>query len=789
MRMKQPKSIQTLEFNKIQALCAAHAVSEPGEEIILQLAPASDLETVQTLLAQTEEAEGILRRTGKSPVRHFTDLRPLLVRLHAIYALSMGELLKIAAALKAARSAKDAIFAQEGNPHLHGLAGHLTSQYEIESEIRRCILGEEEMADNASPTLADLRRRMRQITEKVRDKLNAIIKSTSMQKYLQDPIITMRNGRYAIPVKAEHRTQIPGLVQETSGSGQTLFVEPAAVVELGNQYKALQAQELAEIERILSGLTALIAPFAEELSYSIGVLAALDAIFAKAAYGRSVRGICPKMNDEGRIFIKGGRHPLIDPNKVVPVTLCLGEDFDALIITGPNTGGKTVSLKTVGLFCMLAACGIFVPAEYGSELSVFDTIFADIGDEQSIAQSLSTFSSHMTNLVQILANAGNHSLVLLDELGAGTDPVEGAALAQAILEHLQNAGAKVMATTHYSEIKAFALARQRMQNASMEFDVEKLAPTYRLFIGIPGKSNAFEISTRLGLGEEIVDRARAYLKKEDISFEDVLAGAQDQRKAADLARQAQEEELKAARVLRDALEKEQRKLHEERDRLRSKAKEDARQLVQDTKKEMDALITELRKVENIDTSALDRAAQKSRDALRKAEDALYERRSEPDMDREVPKKVYVGQTVFVTSFGGEATVLKPNDGKGTVQVQAGIMKINVPLGDLRIVKAKAAKKPRAEGHEILTNVQSMKAELDLRGMIVEDAILEIDRYIDQCLNASRREFFIVHGKGTGALRAGVQDYLRRHPKVKSFRLGQYGEGDAGVTAVTLAGKD
>ncbi|MCL2670890.1 MAG: endonuclease MutS2 [Clostridiales bacterium] len=780
------KSIQTLEFNTIRALCAVHTVSEPGEELILSLLPVNELGSAITLLAQTEEAEGHLRRTGKTPILPFPDLRALLARVHAIYALSMSELLRIAAALKASRSAKDSIFTQEGCLYLNQLAGHLISQYDIESEIRRCILGEEEMADNASPTLADLRRRMRQLTEKVREKLNAIIKSTSMQKYLQDPIITMRNGRYAIPVKAEHRGQVPGQVQEVSGSGQTLFVEPAAVVELGNQYKALQAQELAEIERILAGLTALIAPFAAELSYSIGVLAALDAIFAKAAYGRSIRGVCPKMNDGGRIFIKGGRHPLINPDKVVPVTLRLGDDFDALIITGPNTGGKTVSLKTVGLFCLLAACGIFIPAEYGSELSVFDEVYADIGDEQSIAQSLSTFSSHMTNIVHILATAGDRSLVLLDELGAGTDPVEGAALAQAILEYLQKAGAKTMATTHYSEIKAFALARPRMQNASMEFDVERLAPTYRLFIGIPGKSNAFEISARLGLGEHIVDRARAYLKKEDISFEDVLAGAQEQRKAADAARLAQEEELKAARILRDALEKEQRKLSDERERLRAKAKEDARLLVQDTKKEMDALITELRQVENIDTSALDRAAQKSRDALRKAEDALYDRReAPPDTDMEAPKKVYAGQRVYVTSIGNEATVLKPRDSTGVVQVQAGIMKMNVPLSDLRIIKAKTSPKPQVEGREILTNIISVKLELDLRGMMVEEALTEIDRHIDQCLSTSRREFYIVHGKGTGALRAGVQDYLRRHPKVKSFRIGQYGEGDAGVTAVTL----
>jgi len=475
----------------------------------------------------------------------------------------------------------------------------------------------------------------------------------------------------------------------------------------------------------------------------------------------------------------------LDREKVVPISLRLGGDFDCLIITGPNTGGKTVSLKTVGLFTLMASAGMFVPADEGTELAVFSEVFADIGDEQSIEQSLSTFSSHMTNLIHILKRANKRTLVLMDELGAGTDPVEGAALAQAILEHLQGKGATVMATTHYSEIKAFALSRPRMQNASMEFDVDKLCPTFRLFIGIPGKSNAFEISQRLGLSEEIIARARRFLKKEDLSFEDVLAGAEEQRRLAELNRKETAEEREMAQKTRRDLEARQQQLRTERDRLRQKAREDARLIVAETRGEMDRLISELRKTPNIDMPALERAIQTSRDAMRQTEEKLRDSLNRRVGEGQAPKAVVPGQSVHVVSIDATASVLKARDAKGNVQVMAGVMKLTVPIADLRLIEEKAKTEPKAEGREILSDIRTMKAELDLRGSPVDDAVLEIDRYIDDCGLAGRKEFFIIHGKGTGALRAGVQAYLKKHTKVESFRPGAYGEGDAGVTVVTL----
>ena len=627
---------------------------------------------------------------------------------------------------------------------------------------------------------------MRITAERVKEKLNNIIKSPAYQKYLQEPIVTVRNGRYAIPVKAEHRAQIGGLIHDQSGSGQTVFIEPAAVVELGNTYKQLQAEEKREIERILAGLTALIAPFADELYRSLMLLGTLDCIFSKAILARDMRAYCPKLNDQGLIHIKNGRHPLIDPKTVVPISVWIGDGYDTLIVTGPNTGGKTVTLKTVGLFTLMASAGMFIPADESSQIAVFREVFADIGDEQSIEQSLSTFSAHMTNLVGILKEADEHTLVLLDELGAGTDPNEGAALAQAILSHLQNAGATTFATTHYSEIKAFALTHEGMQNASMEFDVDKLCPTYRLYIGIPGKSNAFEISRRLGLDDAIIEQAKQYLKHEDVAFEDVLSGAEEQRRIAEQQANELSEELRLIKAERQALEAEQKKLKEDRAAIREKAREEAQAVVQQTKHEMDELIRNLRNVKSIDTKALERAIQSSRDPLRESTGKLLDDPQTQEATGEVPSSVTVGQAVHVVSLNSDATVLKAKDQKGMVQVQAGHIKVYVPLDDLRIAErkknaARAVTKPR----EIMQDVKTVKYELDLRGYLVADAILEIDAFIDDCIRTGRTEFNIIHGKGTGALRAGVQGYLKTHPRVKSFRIGAYGEGDAGVTVVTL----
>lgn len=780
------RALHSLEFDKIRAQCAAHTASQIGREFVDALTPTDDLERAEMLLRQTWEADGVCRRIGGSPIDTFPDTRATLKRVRAAYALSPAELLNLAACLKASRRARQTLLAGDEEGELHRLANPLSAHDTIENEIARCILSEDEISDNASPELNRIRRQMRITAERVKDKLNSIIKSPTYQKYLQEPIVTVRNGRYAIPVKAEHRAQIGGLIHDQSGSGQTVFIEPTAVVELGNAYKQLQAEEKREIERILAGLTALIAPYADELYQSLMLLGNLDCIFARAILARDMRAYCPKLNDQSVIRIKNGRHPLIDAKTVVPISVWIGDGYDTLIVTGPNTGGKTVTLKTVGLFTLMALSGMFIPADESSEIAVFREVFADIGDEQSIEQSLSTFSAHMTNLVSILKDAGDDTLVLLDELGAGTDPNEGAALAQAILKHLQSAGATTFATTHYSEIKAFALTHEGMQNASMEFDVDRLCPTYKLYIGIPGKSNAFEISKRLGLDESIIEQAREYLKREDVAFEDVLSGAEEQRKLAEQQATELTEELERAKAERIALENERKKLKEDRAAIREKAREDARAVVAATKHEMDALITELRQVKNIDTKALERAIQASRDKLRETANRLSDQAEASPADGEVPRSVIRGQTVRVVSLNNNATVLKPQDQKGMVQVQAGLIKVFVPLSDLRLIEKKqqperAVTKPR----EIMTDIKTVKYELDLRGYLVDDAVLEIDAFIDDCIRTGRTEFNIIHGKGTGALRAGVQSYLKTHPRVKSFRIGAYGEGDAGVTVVTL----
>ena len=780
------KVFKSLEFDKIRAQCASHTASDIGREFVAALVPADDIERAEMLLRQTWEADAICRRIGGSPIDTFPDARSTLRRVRAAYALSPAELLNLAQCLKASRRARETLLSGTEEGELHRLANPLSAHYEIESEIARCILSEDEISDNASPELNRIRRQMRITAERVKEKLNSIIKSPTYQKYLQEPIVTVRNGRYAIPVKAEHRAQIGGLIHDQSGSGQTVFIEPTAVVELGNALRQLQAEEKREIERILAGLTALISPYADELYQSLMLLGNLDCIFSRAILARDMRAYCPKLNDKSFIHIKNGRHPLIDRHTVVPISVWIGDGYDTLIVTGPNTGGKTVTLKTVGLFSLMACAGMFIPADESSEIAVFREVFADIGDEQSIEQSLSTFSAHMTNLVGILRDAGKDTLVLLDELGAGTDPNEGAALAQAILKHLQEAGATTFATTHYSEIKAFALTHEGMQNASMEFDVDRLCPTYKLYIGIPGKSNAFEISRRLGLDDAIIEQAKEYLKHEDVAFEDVLSGAEQQRKLAEQQATELTEELERARAERVALEAERKKLREDRASIREKAREEAKNVVAATKHEMDALITELRQVKNIDTKALERAIQGSRDKLREAGNRLSDNPEPNPAEGEIPTSVIRGQTVRVVSLNNTATVIKPQDAKGQVQVQAGPIKVFVPLSDLRLIEQKK-EKPRevTRPREIMTDIKTMKYELDLRGYLVDDAILEIDAFIDDCVRTGRTEFNIIHGKGTGALRAGVQSYLKTHPRVKSFRIGAYGEGDAGVTVVTL----
>ncbi len=780
----QPRMLKTLEYDKIRVMLRERASCCVSRELVDELEPTNVPEEAERMLSLTAEAETHLFRAGRSPVDDFPDMRECLARIRAALFVTPKELLGIASCLRAARVTRETLTKDGGEGLLTNMASFLTTHRSLEEEINRCIVSEEEIFDGASPALSRIRRSMRLANDRVREKLNAMIRSSTYQKYLQEPLITIRNGRFVIPVKQEYRQNVPGLIHDQSGSGATLFIEPAAVVELGNEYKKLLAEEAEEIERILIELTAMLAPHADEIREDLHVLGEIDLAFAKARLGREMRAVRPKLNGTGYIRVVKGRHPLIDPDKVVPVDIWLGREFRSLIITGPNTGGKTVTLKIVGLFALMAQSGLFLPADEGSEFAVFEQVFADIGDEQSIEQSLSTFSSHMTNIVSILRGADDRSLVLLDELGAGTDPIEGAALAMSILEALHARRAVCVSTTHYSEIKAFALTHEGMENASMQFDVERLAPTYKLYIGIPGKSNAFEISERLGLPASIIESAKGYLKGEDVRFEDIISSAQSQHRLAEEERQMASAARLELEKLRAEAERERKKLDEDRNRLQAKARDDAKKLVADTKRELEKLIVQVRALKDIDRSAADRAIQQSRDALRAQENAIADTVAIKKQDAGLPPKtVKPGDAVKIVTLEQKGTVLAPPDAKGEVQVQAGIMKLSVKLEDLRLEKSAAAKADFVKTG--LAADKHVGLELDIRGMLVEEATLVVERYLDDAYSAGLSEVNIIHGKGTGALRAGIQEFLRREPLVKSFRIGNYGEGDAGVTVVTL----
>ena len=782
----EKRVLKTLEYDKILAMLKERASCCISRELVDTMEPSGDFDTVERELKLTAEAETLFYKTGRSPVDDFPDMRHCLERMHAALFLSTGELLGIASCLKAARIAKDILAKEVGEEsYLYNLAGLLITHRSAEEEINRCIINEDEIFDGASPALARIRRAMRLANEKVREKLNSMIRSTAYQKYLQEPIITIRNGRFVIPVKQEYRQQVPGLIHDQSSSGATLFIEPSAVVELGNEYKKLLAEESDEIERILTELTAMLAPYADEIREDLNIMGQIDLVFAKAKLSRELNAVMPRLNRNNYVRIVRGRHPLIPADRVVPIDIWIGRDYRSLIITGPNTGGKTVTLKIVGLFALMVQSGIFVPANEGSEFPVFEHIYADIGDEQSIEQSLSTFSSHMKNIVGILDKADENSLVLLDELGAGTDPIEGAALAMSILEELNDRHCICVSTTHYSEIKAFAMTHEGMENASMEFDIDRLCPTYRLYIGIPGKSNAFEISSRLGLPNSIIDKAKGFLKGEDVRFEDIISSAQSQHRIAEEERKMAEEARAELEKLRADAERERRKLDEDRNRLQAKAKEDAKRIVADTKREMEKLIVEIRSIKDIDRSAADRVIQAARDTLRATETAVNEKEAIKKEDNtKPPKTVRAGDTVNIVTLDQKATVLSAPDSKGEVMVQAGVMKLNVKLKDIRLIEEKKAAAPTS-GKVGLGAGKQVGLELDVRGMLVDEANIIVDRYLDDAYNAGLSEVNIIHGKGTGALRTGIQAFLKRHPLVKGYRMGSYGEGDAGVTVVTL----
>ena len=784
--MISERTMRVLEFTRIREMLAEGALTETGAEKCRTLVPTDDLASAEAAQAETEEATVILQYIGGHPMAAFPDVRQALSICDKGGTLSAGMLLNVAELLRAARAAQDALVTdRENTPILRGKAEGLFVARNLEKDITDAILSEDEIADRASSELMNIRRHLRGAQDRIKEKLNQMIRSAAMQKYLQDPIITMRGDRYVLPVRAEYRSSVPGLVHDQSSSGATLFIEPMAAVEMGNELKQWEVKEQQEIARILAALSAEVAPYSRSMSETVELLSELDFIFAKGLLSRRFVCVQPKLNRDGYLHILRGRHPLIAPDKVVPETVWLGKEFTTLVVTGPNTGGKTVTLKTVGLFTLMAQAGLQVPADIGTELAVFEQVFADIGDEQSIEQSLSTFSGHMTNIVTIMREVTPRDLVLFDELGAGTDPTEGAALAQSILTRLLHIGVRTMATTHYSELKIFALTTKGVENASVEFDVETLRPTYRLSIGVPGKSNAFEISRRLGLPENLIDAAKKLLSGDTVRFEDVIANAEYHRQVAERERQIAQEAGKETIRLRDEAEQLRREMEAKREQTLRKTREEAKRILEQARRESETVISELKRMKK-NAAAGDGSAAELRRRLEHGIDDLSEGlRQETPEDTEAPKTVKAGDRVRILTLGAEGTVLAAPDEKGEVTLQAGAMKFKAPLNQLRMIQT--AKPPEKSTVKAKTGMMSrtVSQECDVRGMSLEEALSAVGLYLDEAVLAGLNEVYIIHGKGTGILRTGIQQDLRKNKHVKSFRRGVYGEGEDGVTVVTL----
>ena len=781
------KALKTLEFDKIIHILTAHAASEGAKEMCRKLVPYDNINDVERAQRETADALRRVYRKGSVSFGGIRDIRGSLKRLEIGGILGMGELLQIMSLLETAGKIR-----QYGQREADDTSrDSLDESFEfldpvptLASEIRRCILADDEMADDASSALLQIRRSMRQMNDKVHNTLNSMVNG-SARSYLQDPVVTMRDGRYCLPVKAEHRSQVPGMIHDQSSTGSTLFIEPMAVIKLNNDFKELLMKEQQEIEKILSVLSEKAAAVTEILAEDYRILTALDFIFARAMMAKDMKATRPIFNTDRQIHIKDGRHPLLDPKKAVPITVRLGDDFDLLIITGPNTGGKTVSLKTVGLFTLMGQAGLHIPAFEGSRLAVFDQVYADIGDEQSIEQSLGTFSSHMTTIVSILKEVTLNSLVLFDELGAGTDPTEGAALATSILDHLHRQGIRAMATTHYSELKVYALSTEGVENACCEFDVESLRPTYRLLIGIPGKSNAFAISSRLGLEDFLIEDAKKRINAQDVSFEDMMAELQDSRVKL-LNEQEEITRYKSEiRTLRDALQKKQDRIDERKEKILSDAAAQANAILQEAKDYADETMKNFHKFGKASISVKDMEAERAR--LR---EKIKENDSRTAKAAPKPKKklkaaaLHIGDRVRVLSLNLEGTVSTLPNPKGDLFVQMGILRSQVNINDLEYIgEAENLQKGMTTGGGKLRMSKSaaVSTEINLIGMTVDEAIAHLDKYLDDAYLAHVPNVRIVHGKGTGALRTAVHQYLKRCKHVKTFRLGTFGEGDAGVT--------
>lgn len=780
-----------VELDKILKLLAEQTASEDASEQALALEPAVSTDEVRRRLQETDDAFVLMAKFGSPSFSGLKNVANPLRRAQAGGVLNLVDFLRIAGVLRTMRAISDWRRKSEGmKTTLDWRFESVVPNKYLEEKINAVVISEEEVADNASPELASIRRRIRAASSRVREQLDKMIRSAAYQKYLQDPIVTMRGGRYVVPVKAECRGEIPGLVHDTSSSGATVFVEPMGVVEANNEIRVLQSRESAEIERILAELSAEAGGFADLIIESYHAAVGLDLIFAKGQLAYKMKASMPKVNDTGRILLNQARHPLIDPKQVVPMNIELGTTFDTLVITGPNTGGKTVTLKTLGLLTLMAMCGLMLPVGDNSEISVFHQVLADIGDEQSIEQSLSTFSAHMTNIIQIIEQADERSLILLDELGAGTDPVEGAALAMAILEALRERHARVAATTHYAELKVYALQTAGVENGSCEFDVATLRPTYRLLIGVPGRSNAFAISSRLGLNQEIVDRARELVSGEDRRFEDVVQNLEQSRQKLEAERrQAQEQNAEARRISEEAREYRER-LEREAAKEIEQARERAAQLVARTRAQADALLEELEEMKRQGAKSMT-AEQRAR---MKAGMRDMESASDPVSRKEpetyvLPRPLKAGDDVLIFDIDKEGTVVEtpaPDDKK--VLVQAGIIKTRVPVENLHLLEQKTQnRKARRSGTRNVPKRSDapVMTEVDVRGEDSIEAVMSVDRAIDSALLSGIHQLTIIHGKGTGVLRTAVQQHLRRHPSVRTYRLGVFGEGESGVTIVEL----
>lgn len=783
------KALKVLEYDKIIQLLAEQATSDAGKKRCLELVPMTDKQLITDAQAQTADALSRIYRKGNISFGGLKDPGFQMKRLEIGGCLNAAELLSICTLLEITRRAK--AYSRENRDDLPAdsldvLFAGLEPLTPLLEEIRRCILAEDEISDDASPALHSVRRTIRNINDKIHGAMNNLLNSSTTRSYLQDAVIAMRNGRYCLPVKAEYKGQVPGMIHDQSSTGSTLFIEPMSVVKLNNDLKEAFLKEQEAIEAVLAELSNLTAQYAAYLLDNYRILADLDFIFAKANLAKIQNGMAPIFNTEGRIRIRQGRHPLLDPKKVVPIDVHLGDTFHLLIITGPNTGGKTVSLKTVGLFTLMGQAGLHIPAKDRSELAIFDDVYADIGDEQSIEQSLSTFSSHMTNIVSILKHATPQSLVLFDELCAGTDPDEGAALAISILDRLRQDGIRTMATTHYSEIKLYALSTTGVENACCEFSVQTLSPTYRLLIGIPGKSNAFAISSKIGLPADLIEDAKTRITKENENFEDVIADLEQSRLTIEKEQAEINRYKEEAASLKKQLEEKQERLNRSRDRVLQEANQQAAAILKEAKDLADETIRNFHKYgkTHMDASAMEKDREKIRKKMAKAQSKSSIQKKE-QINHNVPKKLRLGDSVKILSMNLKGTVHTLPDAKGNLFVQAGILRYQTNIRDLILVNDDATpavhNTKTGAGKLKMSKSLSVSPEINLIGKTVDEALMELDKYLDDAYLAHLKSVRIVHGKGTGALRKAVQGHLKRQKYVKAFHLGEFGEGDAGVT--------